>query len=76
MADYSPHPMGIAHGCPYDYENPETNRLLREEKYGPLPVRGTFNCPVCGVASPHEHTGEEIAEFRVSMGFKYISLKT
>lgn len=60
--EYSPHPSGIRHGCPYDYSNPETVRILREERYG---IAGTFDCPICGVASPHEHTSLEIAEFRI-----------
>lgn len=29
-------------------------------------VEGTFECPICGLATVHEHTGAEIAEFRVS----------
>lgn len=32
---------------------------IREEQ-------GTFNCPICGLDSPHEHTGGEIANFRVT----------
>lgn len=64
---HSPHPMGIKHGCPYDYDDPETNRILQEERGNPMPVTGTFACPICGVTHPHEHTGAEIAEWRAAL---------
>jgi hypothetical protein len=61
----NPHPSGPEHGCPYDYSNPETNRILTQEREH-MSIGGTFGCPICGVAYPHGHTGEEIAEFKNS----------
>lgn len=72
---YSPHPSGQAHGCPYDYNNPETNRLLQAERNVPSIVDrkmreekglpdGSFNCPICTKDTIHEHTSEEIANRR------------
>lgn len=59
----NPHPSGPAHGCPYDYSNPETERILREERGSPMPcVEGTFNCPICGSGTPHGHTELEITK--------------
>jgi DNA-directed RNA polymerase subunit RPC12/RpoP len=54
---WSPHPSGIEHGCPYDYSDPETNRILAEERGSSVPVSGTFNCPICGyLESPTKAT--------------------
>jgi len=29
-------------------------------------IEGTFNCPICGTDSPHEHTSVEAAQFQIS----------
>jgi hypothetical protein len=31
-----------------------------------LPPVGTFKCPICGSASIHKHSGDEIAEHRIA----------
>ena len=64
--EFSSHPSGIAHGCPYDYSDPESNRLLQEEKGHPQQnPQGTFNCPICGHNEPHEHASEEVAAHQI-----------
>jgi hypothetical protein len=48
----------IACGCVGPYHSAEC------EYHGLDPTEGTFQCPICGLDSPHEHTGEEIAKHR------------
>lgn len=61
--DEKENPMGDT----YDYNNPETDRILRRERgLPPAPIDGTYYCPICLVNTIHPHTSEEIVAYQAA----------